>query len=199
MPWQVARHRLDHRRRARRGRQDRAADPARGPLRAITRCRSRRRRSQLADHAVHAARAHALRASSSTIARLRRAARGSRSDAGYDGVEIMGSEGYLINQFLAPRTNQRTDDWGGTFENRMRFPVEIVRRTREAVGRDFIIIYRLSMLDLVEGGSTLGRGRRARARRSRRPARRSSTPASAGTRRACRRSSPWCRARRSPG
>jgi 2,4-dienoyl-CoA reductase (NADPH2) len=74
--------------------------------------------------------------------------------AGYDGVEIMGSEGYLINQFVAPRTNQRDDDWGGTFVNRIRFPVEIVQRTREAVGRDFIIIYRLSMLDLVDGGST---------------------------------------------
>jgi 2,4-dienoyl-CoA reductase (NADPH2) len=74
--------------------------------------------------------------------------------AGYDGVEIMGSEGYLINQFVAPRTNLRDDDWGGTFVNRIRFPVEIVRRTREAVGREFIIIYRLSMLDLVDGGST---------------------------------------------
>src|SRR5690606_27835305 len=74
-------------------------------------------------------------------------------EAGYDGVEIMGSEGYLINQFLAPRTNHRSDAWGGSLENRMRFPVEIVRRTREAVGRDFIIIFRLSMLELVEGGS----------------------------------------------
>jgi len=74
--------------------------------------------------------------------------------AGYDGVEIMGSEGYLINQFVAPQTNHRTDEWGGPFENRIRFPVEIVRRTRERVGSDFIIIYRLSMLDLVEGGST---------------------------------------------
>jgi len=71
-------------------------------------------------------------------------------DAGYDGVEIMGSEGYLINQFLAERSNQRRDLWGGSLENRMRFPIEIVRRTREAVGRDFIIIYRLSMLDLVD-------------------------------------------------
>jgi 2,4-dienoyl-CoA reductase (NADPH2) len=71
-------------------------------------------------------------------------------EAGYDGVEIMGSEGYLINQFLAERSNQRNDRWGGSVENRMRFPVEIVRRTREAVGRDFIIIYRLSMLDLVD-------------------------------------------------
>ncbi|MEO5701409.1 MAG: NADPH-dependent 2,4-dienoyl-CoA reductase [Casimicrobiaceae bacterium] len=74
--------------------------------------------------------------------------------AGYDGVEIMGSEGYLINQFVVPRTNLRDDDWGGTFERRMRFPVEVVARTRDAVGPDFIIIYRLSMLDLVEGGST---------------------------------------------
>jgi 2,4-dienoyl-CoA reductase (NADPH2) len=75
--------------------------------------------------------------------------------AGYDGVEIMGSEGYLINEFIAARTNHRDDEWGGSYENRMRFPVEIVRRTREQVGDRFIIIYRLSMLDLVEGGSTL--------------------------------------------
>lgn len=74
--------------------------------------------------------------------------------AGYDGVEIMGSEGYLINEFIAARTNQREDEWGGSYENRIRFPLEIVRRTREAVGKEFIIIYRLSMLDLVEGGST---------------------------------------------
>ena len=74
--------------------------------------------------------------------------------AGYDGVEIMGSEGYLINQFIAPQTNHRDDEWGGPFENRIRFAVEIVRRTREALGSDFIIIFRLSMLDLVEGGST---------------------------------------------
>ncbi|AKX60101.1 2,4-dienoyl-CoA reductase [Thiopseudomonas alkaliphila] len=73
--------------------------------------------------------------------------------AGYDGVEIMGSEGYLINQFLVKHTNQRTDEWGGSYENRMRFPVEIVRRVREAVGPEFIIIYRLSMLDLIEDGS----------------------------------------------
>lgn len=73
---------------------------------------------------------------------------------GYDGVEIMGSEGYLINQFLAKRTNVRDDKWGGEYENRMRFAIEVVRRTREAVGEKFIIIYRLSMLDLVEGGST---------------------------------------------
>ncbi len=75
--------------------------------------------------------------------------------AGYDGVEIMGSEGYLINEFIAARTNHRDDEWGGSCARRMRFPVEIVRRTRERVGPDFIIVYRLSMLDLVEGGSTL--------------------------------------------
>lgn len=74
--------------------------------------------------------------------------------AEYDGVEIMGSEGYFINQFLAAHTNHRTDRWGGSYENRMRLPVEIVRRVREAVGPQFIIIFRLSMLDLVEGGSS---------------------------------------------
>ncbi|WP_037762495.1 NADPH-dependent 2,4-dienoyl-CoA reductase [Streptomyces sp. FXJ7.023] len=83
--------------------------------------------------------------------RTARLARG----AGYDGVEIMGSEGYLINEFVAARTNHRTDRWGGSYENRTRFPVEIVRRVREAVGEDFIVVYRLSMLDLVPGGSTL--------------------------------------------
>ncbi|TCC10521.1 NADPH-dependent 2,4-dienoyl-CoA reductase [Kribbella soli] len=75
-------------------------------------------------------------------------------EAGYDGVEIMGSEGYFINQFLAERTNKRTDRWGGSPENRRRLAVEIVRRTRERVGEDFLIIYRLSMADLVEGGQT---------------------------------------------
>ncbi|QUX29220.1 NADPH-dependent 2,4-dienoyl-CoA reductase [Nocardiopsis akebiae] len=74
--------------------------------------------------------------------------------AGYDGVEVMGSEGYLINQFTARATNRREDGWGGSFENRMRFPVEVVRRVRERVGADFIVVYRLSMLDLVPGGST---------------------------------------------
>ena len=74
-------------------------------------------------------------------------------DAGYDGVEIMGSEGYLINQFLVAATNHRNDAWGGPYVNRMRLPIEIVRRTRAAVGPDFIIIYRLSMIDLVPGGS----------------------------------------------
>ncbi len=73
--------------------------------------------------------------------------------AGYDGVEIMGSEGYLINQFIAPRTNKRQDQWGGSFEKRIHFPLEIVRGVRQKVGKNFIIIYRLSMLDLVEGGS----------------------------------------------
>ncbi|MDT5018072.1 MAG: 2,4-dienoyl-CoA reductase [Mycobacterium sp.] len=75
-------------------------------------------------------------------------------EAGYDGVEIMGSEGYLLNQFLAPRTNRRTDSWGGSPENRRRMPVEIVRRTRAAVGDDFIICYRMSMADYVEDGQT---------------------------------------------
>ena len=75
--------------------------------------------------------------------------------AGYDGVEIMGSEGYLINQFISPRTNDRDDDWGGSFENRTRFALEIVRKTRAAVGEDFIIIFRLSMLELVHNGSTI--------------------------------------------
>lgn len=74
--------------------------------------------------------------------------------AGYDAVEVMGSEGYLINQFLAQRTNQRTDHWGGSAENRMRFPLEVVRAIRQAVGPDFIIIYRLSLMDLVEGGQS---------------------------------------------
>jgi 2,4-dienoyl-CoA reductase (NADPH2) len=74
--------------------------------------------------------------------------------AGYDGIEIMGSEGYLLNQFLCARTNRRTDRWGGSIENRMRLPVEIVRRVRAAVGDDFIIMYRHSLLDLVEGGNT---------------------------------------------
>ncbi|MFS6537681.1 NADPH-dependent 2,4-dienoyl-CoA reductase [Idiomarina loihiensis] len=75
--------------------------------------------------------------------------------AGYDGVEIMGSEGYLINQFLCPRTNKRDDNWGGSFENRMRFPLEIVKAVRAAVGEKSIIIFRLSMLDLVEDGHQL--------------------------------------------
>jgi len=88
-----------------------------------------------------------------TIADYARCARLAQK-AGYDGVEIMGSEGYLINQFIAPRTNHRGDEWGGSFENRIRFPVEIVRAARAAVGSNFIIIFRLSMLDLVEEGSS---------------------------------------------
>jgi 2,4-dienoyl-CoA reductase (NADPH2) len=75
-------------------------------------------------------------------------------EAGYDGVEVMGSEGYFINQFLVEHTNRRNDEWGGSFENRMRLPVEIVSRIREAVGRDFIIVYRLSILDLIPNGQS---------------------------------------------
>ncbi|MBL8311256.1 MAG: NADPH-dependent 2,4-dienoyl-CoA reductase [Burkholderiales bacterium] len=75
-------------------------------------------------------------------------------EAGYDGVEIMGSEGYFLNEFLVSYTNRRTDEWGGSYENRMRLPVEVVRRVRAAVGPDFIIIFRLSLIDLVPGGST---------------------------------------------
>lgn len=75
-------------------------------------------------------------------------------EAGYDGVEVMGSEGYFLNQFLVTHTNKRTDRWGGSYENRMRLPVEVVRRVREAVGPEFIVIYRLSMIDLVPNGST---------------------------------------------
>ena len=75
-------------------------------------------------------------------------------EAGYDGVEVMGSEGYFINQFLVTHTNKRTDRWGGSYENRMRLPIEIVKRVRAAVGEDFIIIYRLSMIDLIPNGST---------------------------------------------
>ncbi|MER5948132.1 NADPH-dependent 2,4-dienoyl-CoA reductase [Streptomyces sp. NPDC001904] len=88
-----------------------------------------------------------------TIEDFARTAELARS-AGYDGVEIMGSEGYLINEFIVAHTNQRTDRWGGSYENRIRFPVEIVKRVRERVGDDFILVYRLSMLDLVPGGST---------------------------------------------
>jgi 2,4-dienoyl-CoA reductase (NADPH2) len=77
--------------------------------------------------------------------------------AGHDGAEIMGSEGYLINQFIVSKTSSRTDGWGGSFENRIRFPVEIVRRTREKIGSDLIIIYRLSMLDLVKKMAVHGR------------------------------------------
>jgi 2,4-dienoyl-CoA reductase (NADPH2) len=89
----------------------------------------------------------------STIQDFARAAENAKL-AGYDGVEIMGSEGYLIHQFIAERTNRRADEFGGNFENRIRFPLEIVRETRKRVGNDFLIIFRISILDLVEGGST---------------------------------------------
>ncbi|MFD3188683.1 FAD-dependent oxidoreductase [Sedimentitalea sp. HM32M-2] len=87
------------------------------------------------------------------IADIAEAARKARQ-AGYDGVEIMGSEGYFLNQFLVTHTNKRSDRWGGSYENRMRLPIEVVRRTRQVCGEDFIIIYRLSMIDLVPNGST---------------------------------------------
>jgi 2,4-dienoyl-CoA reductase (NADPH2) len=77
-------------------------------------------------------------------------------EAGYDGVEIMGSEGYLINEFAAARTNRRSDAWGGSLANRLRFPVAVMRRVRERVGRDFLVIFRVSSIDLVEGGGTAG-------------------------------------------
>ncbi|RUO47080.1 FAD-dependent oxidoreductase [Pseudidiomarina donghaiensis] len=88
-----------------------------------------------------------------TIKHFARAAKLAQK-AGYDGVEVMGSEGYLINQFICPRTNKRTDRWGGSFENRSRFAIEIIKAIREAVGEQFIIVYRLSMLDLVPDGNT---------------------------------------------
>ncbi len=88
-----------------------------------------------------------------TISHFVRAAKLAQN-AGYDGVEIMGSEGYLINQFLVTKTNQRNDDWGGSFEKRIKFPLEIVSKVREAVGKNFIVIYRLSMLDLIHEGQT---------------------------------------------
>jgi len=87
-----------------------------------------------------------------TIKHFARAAKLAKH-ANYDGVEVMGSEGYLINQFIAPKTNHRTDEWGGSYENRIKFPLEIVKRIRKEVGTDFIIIFRLSMIDLVENGS----------------------------------------------
>ena len=87
------------------------------------------------------------------IADIAEAARRAR-EAGYDGVEVMGSEGYFLNQFLVAHTNKRTDRWGGSLENRMRLPVEVVRRVREAVGTDFIVIYRISLIDLVPNGQT---------------------------------------------
>ena len=108
-------------------------------------------RAPINPHVPHALTADEVEQTIEDFARCAALAR----HAGYDGVEVMGSEGYLINEFIAARSNQRDDAWGGSYANRMRFPVEIVRRTRERVGPNFIIIYRLSMLDLVEGGSTL--------------------------------------------
>jgi 2,4-dienoyl-CoA reductase (NADPH2) len=93
---------------------------------------------------------HAVESQIDDFARTAKLAR----DAGYDGVEIMGSEGYLLNQFISPRTNRREDEWGGSRENRCRFPLAVVRRVRAAAGADFIIIFRLSGLDLVAGGNT---------------------------------------------
>ncbi|MDX9719889.1 MAG: NADPH-dependent 2,4-dienoyl-CoA reductase [Myxococcota bacterium] len=107
-------------------------------------------KSPITPFAPFALSARGVRRTISDYARCARLAR----EAGYDGVEIMGSEGYLINQFIAARTNKRSDEWGGSYENRIRFPIEVVRASREAVGDDFIIIYRLSMLDLVEDGSS---------------------------------------------
>ena len=140
-----------HRGRARRGRQDRAADPARGSLRIHPVLRQRQRQ-QVPHHALQGVRDEQQygRADNFDFVRSAELAR----KAGYDAVEVMGSEGYLINQFLAARVNKREDEWGGTAERRMRFPVEIVRRIREAVGDDFIVMYRMSLLDLVEGGQT---------------------------------------------
>src|SRR3954466_14892629 len=107
-------------------------------------------RSPISPFAPRALSARGIR---STIAAYARCARLAR-EAGYDGVEIMGSEGYLVNQFLAPRTNRRTDEWGGSPENRRRLAVEVVRAVREAAGADFLLVYRLSMLDLVPDGQS---------------------------------------------
>ncbi|WP_020142074.1 NADPH-dependent 2,4-dienoyl-CoA reductase [Terracoccus sp. 273MFTsu3.1] len=107
-------------------------------------------KSPISPFAPRALTARGIRHTVEAYARCARLAR----EAGYDGVEIMGSEGYLLNQFLAPRTNQRTDAWGGSPENRRRLPVEVVRAVREAAGPDFVIVYRLSMLDLVPDGQS---------------------------------------------
>ena len=119
-------------------------------------------------------------------------------EAGYDGVEVMGSEGYFLNQFLVTHTNKRTDDWGGSYANRMRLPVEVVARVRAAVGPRFIVIYRLSMIDLIPEGSSWPRWCSWRKRwRRRGPV--SSIPGSAGMRRGCRPLPHRCRAARSAG
>jgi len=107
-------------------------------------------KSPISPFAPRALTARGIRGTVDAYARCARLAR----EAGYDGVEIMGSEGYLINQFLAPRTNQRTDGWGGSPENRRRLAVDVVRAVREAAGPDFVVVYRLSMLDLVPDGQS---------------------------------------------
>ncbi len=107
-------------------------------------------KSPISRFAPRALTARGVRRQVRAFARATRLAR----RAGYDGVEVMGSEGYLINQFLAPRTNHRSDQWGGTPENRRRFAVEVVRAVREAAGPDFVVVYRISVLDLVENGQT---------------------------------------------
>ncbi|MGN6606958.1 MAG: FAD-dependent oxidoreductase [Jatrophihabitans sp.] len=109
-----------------------------------------RSKSPITPFSARAMGAHEVRQTIADFARTASLAR----EAGYHGVEIMGSEGYLINQFLSERVNQRTDEWGGTPERRRRFATDIVRRVRRAVGPDFIVIYRMSLLDLVEGGQT---------------------------------------------
>ena len=142
----------DHRRRARRTAarsRCRSCTPA---ATAITRCRSAppRIQSPITPFTPRALSTAGVERQIRAFVRCAALAR----EAGYDGVEVMGSEGYFINQFLVTHTNQRTDKWGGSFANRMQLPVEIVSRAREAVGRDFIIIYRLSMLDLIPDGQT---------------------------------------------
>lgn len=110
----------------------------------------------------------------------------------------MGPEGYLINQFISMHTNKRTDQWGGSYENRIRLPIEIIERTREAVGRDFILIYRLSMLDLIPDGSDWSETVQL-AKAVERAGATIINTRSAGTRRGCRRSRRRCRAARSRG
>jgi 2,4-dienoyl-CoA reductase (NADPH2) len=107
-------------------------------------------KSRISPFAPRALEAAGIEAQAAAIAAAARRA----AKAGYDGVEVMGSEGYLLNQFLAPRTNRRTDGWGGTPENRMRFPLDVVRRVRAAIGPGRALIYRLSLIDLVEEGQS---------------------------------------------
>ena len=130
----------------------RPADPPRRPLRVHPVVRARRPRSRARSRS--SGRGPFATAASDARSGPSPAPPGLAREAGYDGVEVMGSEGYLINQFLAPRTNHRTDAWGGNPEKRRRFAVETVRAVREAVGTDFIVVYRISVLDLVEDGQT---------------------------------------------